>query len=235
MKLVKRAVILAGGKGTRLRPLTISTPKALVDINGVTLTEKLLDILKKFNVTKITLSVAYLSDKVKDYFGDGKKFGVEIDYVVENEPLGTAGPFILMKKTDETMIVMNGDNLFDIDFEEMERLHIKNNAACTIALKKVDDISHFGSVDVDEKTGKILAFREKRKEQIPGWISSGYYIIGPEIFDVLKDKKTAMLETDVFPVFAKKGSLYSFKSDALWFDTGTFDRLDDVRKNWKLS
>ena len=232
---VKKAVILAGGEGTRLRPLTLSTPKALLDVNGKTLTEHLFDILKRSGITEVVLSVCYLADKVKDYFKDGSRFGMRISYIEEKTPMGTAAPFILMKKTDEPMIVMNGDNLFDVDFEEMEKQHIKNKALATIALTKVDDISRFGSVEFDEDGKRILAFKEKQDKRIPGWISSGYYIMEPAVFDVVKGKKHAMLETDVFPVFAEQEKLYGFKDNGLWFDTGTFESYERVKKEWKLS
>jgi len=233
MKAVKKAIILAGGEGTRLRPLTLETPKALIDINGKTLTELLLDILKKFGVEDVVLSISYMADKVKEYFGDGEKFGMKITYAVEKNAMGTAGPFILLDKIDEPMIVMNGDNLFDVDFEAMEKQHIETGAFATIALTKVDDISRFGSAEYDDENKKINAFREKLDKKEEGWISSGYYILGPEVFDIVKGKTFAMLEKDVFPVFAEQGKLFGFKSEAQWFDTGTFESYERVKKEWK--
>lgn len=236
MKSIKKAIILAGGKGTRLSPLTLDTPKALIDINGKTLTEHLLDILKKFDIRDIILSVGYLSDNVKEYFGNGSRFGVKISYIEEKELLGTAGPFVIMNKTNmrinERMIVMNGDNLFDINFEEMEAHHIKNNALGTIALTQIDDISSFGSVEFG-KDGRIDLFREKRNEKVSGWISSGYYILEPAVFEILKGKDFAMLETDVFPLFAEQKRLYGYQGKGLWFDTGTFRRYENAIKQWK--
>ncbi len=102
----KKSIILAGGKGTRLRPLTYKIPKALIPVQGRTLTEHVLDILKKFGVKEIMLSVSYMADKIQDYFKDGSKFGVKIDYMKEEKPMGTAGPLILMEKLDETFIMI---------------------------------------------------------------------------------------------------------------------------------
>lgn len=229
----KKSIILAGGKGTRLRPLTYKIPKALIPVQGRTLTEHVLDVLKRFGVKEIILSVSYMADKVKDYFGDGSKFGVKIEYVKEEKPMGTAGPLILMEKLDDTFIMMNGDNLFNLDLKRMYELHNKNKATATIALTQIEDVSAFGVARLEGN--KILEFVEKpKKEDAPSnCISSGYYILEPDVFDLVKGKKFAMMETDVFPLLAKEGKLFGYKDKGQWFDTGTFEEYEMVKKKWK--
>ncbi len=230
---IKDAVIIAGGEGTRLRPLTLETPKALVDINGRTLTEHVLDVLAKYEVRNVVLGVGYLADKVKGYFGDGSGHDFRISYTLEEKPMGTAGPLILSPRFDSTFLMFNGDNLFNVDLERMYRLHKDNNAAATIALTSVRDVSRFGVVRMDGS--RIVEFVEKPKpEEAPSnLISSGYYMLEPEVCDMVSGREFAMMEKDVFPVLAKQGKLYGYHDKGQWFDTGTLESLDLVRRYWR--
>ena len=159
-----KAIILAGGKGTRLRPLTYEVPKALLPIHGKTLTEHIFDLLKRHGITEIFMSIGHLSEKIKNYFKDGKKFGVDINYLEEKEPLGTAGPLRLAKEDlTESFFVSNGDELKDINLDEMYEQHKQNNALVTIALTEVGDPSQYGVVRLKGK--KILEFVEKPKKK----------------------------------------------------------------------
>ena len=229
-----KAIILAGGLGTRLRPLTYSTPKALIPVQGKTLTEHVIDVLKKLEINDITLSISYMADKIKEYFGNGEKFNLNISYAIEKVPLGTAGPLILLPKIQETFVMVNGDNLFNLDFKKMLEQHKETKAALTIALTKVPDPSQFGVAKLENN--KILEFVEKPKENPPSnWINSGYYIIEPEVFDLVKGKEFAMMERYVFPELAKAGKLFGYKDDGQWFDTGTFENYERVKKEWNIT
>lgn len=225
-----------GGEGTRLRPLTYKIPKPLIPVQGKTLTEHVLDILKKYQIKDVIFSVAYKKEMIKNYFGNGEKFGVNISYVEEPEPLGTAGPLIIMnkqkKQLKERFFVINGDNLFDINLSEMLQFHINCKATVTIALSRVDDQRSYGKVEMENN--RIVEFKEKPKEKTAGYVNSGYYIFEPEVFELVKNKERAMIETDIFPILAKKRVLYGFKSNGLWFDTGTPERYEKVKKEWKL-
>ncbi|MBW2985478.1 nucleotidyltransferase family protein [Candidatus Woesearchaeota archaeon] len=228
-----KAVILAGGKGTRLRPLTYETPKALLPVHGKTLTEHLFDLFKRHGITEVFLSIGYLGEKIKDYFKDGKEFGVDIKYLEENEPLGTAGPLKLAKnELTESFLVSNGDELKDINLDEMYKQHKKNKALVTIALTKVEDPSQYGVAKLDGE--KILEFIEKPKkgEAPSNLINSGLYIIEPEIIDMIPDG-FAMLEKEVFPKLAKQGRLFGYAFSGQWFDTGNMERYDKALKEWK--
>jgi len=230
---VKKAVILAGGQGLRLRPLTLNTPKCLVEVHGKSLIEHLLDQYKKYGITKIYLAVGYLGDKMIDYFGDGSKFGVKITYFHEKEPLGTAGCLRFFKEyLDEPFFMQNGDNLIECDLEKMYKFHKKNKATGTIALWSVEDPSAYGVAEL--KGDKIVRFVEKpKKEEAPSHlINSGLYLLEPSVVDYV-NPGFSMMEKDVFPKLASEGKLYGFKYKGQWFDTGTLERLEEVRKKWK--
>ncbi len=229
----KKAVLLVGGTGTRLRPLTYEIPKALLPIHGKTLTEHLFDLFKKYDVNETIMAVGYLREKIIDYFGDGSKFGMKLKYIEEKEPLGTAGPIKLAKEMlNDTFIVSNGDELKDIDVEEMYKVHKENQASVTIALTTVEDPSQYGVARLSGS--KILEFVEKpKKEDAPSkLINSGFYIIEPEVIDMIPDG-FAMLEKEVFPKLAKQGKLFGFPFSGQWFDTGNIERYDKAIKKWK--
>jgi|OM-RGC.v1.007856230 NDP-sugar pyrophosphorylase family protein len=233
-KIPEKAVLLAGGKGTRLRPLTDTIPKALIDIHGKTITEHLFDLLKKYGIRDVTLSVGYIKDKIKDYFQDGSKFGVNISYIEETKALGTAGPLRLAKSSlKDSFICSNGDELKKINIPRMFRLHKRKNALVTIALTTVDDPTQYGVARLSGS--RILEFVEKpKKENAPSnLINSGFYIIEPEVLDMIPDNKFCMLEKDVFPKLAEQGRLRGFPFAGQWYDTGSMERLERARKLWK--
>ncbi len=231
-EIPKKAVILAGGKGTRLRPLTNNVPKALIDIHGRTITEHLFDLFKKYSIRDIILSVGYMKEKIIDYFGDGSKFGINLKYIEEKEPLGTAGPLRLAKNTlNESFIVSNGDELKKINIPRMFRLHKRKDALITIALTTVDDPSAYGVAKLDGS--RIIEFVEKpKKEEAPSnLINAGFYLIEPEVIDMIPNG-FAMFEKDVFPKLAKQGKVRGFPFSGQWFDTGSMERLKKAKKKW---
>ncbi len=231
-----KALILAGGKGTRLRPLTYKIPKGLIEIQGKTITEWLFDLLKKYGIRDVILSVSYLADKMRDYFTDGSKFGMNIDYVEEdpNKPLGTAGPLRLAKDMlTDSFIASNGDELKCINIPRMFRLHKRKNALVTIALTTVHDPTQYGVARLDGS--RILEFVEKpKKSEAPSnLINSGFYIIEPEVIEMIPKGKFCMLEKEIFPKLAREGRLRGFPFSGQWFDTGNFERLERAKKLWK--
>ncbi|MCG2717442.1 MAG: NTP transferase domain-containing protein, partial [Nanoarchaeota archaeon] len=219
----KQALILAGGEGTRLRPLTHEIPKPLIPLQSKPLLEYSLDLFKKFGIKDIYISIGFKGDKIKEHFGDGSKFGVKITYIEEDEPLGTAGPLRLAKRYIKgSFIVCNADELKDIDLVDMFLFHKDNNASATIALTSVDDTSKYGVAKI---TGnKILDFVEKpKKEDAPSkFINSGLYIFEPEIIDYIPEG-SAMLEKDVFPKLAREGKLFGYPFAGYWKPIGTME------------
>ncbi|HLC62024.1 MAG TPA: sugar phosphate nucleotidyltransferase [Candidatus Nanoarchaeia archaeon] len=229
----RKAVLLVGGKGTRLKPLTDKTPKALLEVHKKAVTEHIFDLLKKYGIRDIILCVGHLKDKIKDYFGDGSNFGVNIAYIEEDEPLGTAGPLKLAKKyLKGSFIVSNGDELKNINIPRMFRLHKRKDALATIALTTVEDPSHYGVARLDGS--RIIEFVEKpKKEEAPSnLINAGFYIMEPEVIDMIPNG-FSMLEKDVFPKLAKLGRLRGFPFAGQWFDIGTIERYKLAEKQWK--
>ncbi|MBN1779274.1 MAG: nucleotidyltransferase family protein [Candidatus Buchananbacteria bacterium] len=235
-----QAIILAGGEGTRLRPFTYEIPKGLMPVHGKPLNDHVLDILKKAGVTEALLSIGYLADRIKDYYQKNPYPDIAIDYLVEEDRMGTAGPLILMKRQgmvpSNHFIVVNGDNLYSLDLDVWKDFHFSNNGAATLALAEIDinEVSSRGVAKMDGS--KIIDFVEKPKvEEAPSnLINSGYYIFSPEVFDYIDEAKDfLMLEKDVFPALAKAGRLFGYKGQGQWFDTGTIERYDQVIKEWK--
>lgn len=231
--LPKKAVILCGGIGTRFRPITYEIPKALIPVHGKPIVEHLIELFKKYEIKDIILCVGYLKDRIKDYFGDGSRFGTRISYIEEEEALGTAGPIKKAKDMlKEPFFVTNGDELKDVNLADMYFTHRTQKAAITIALTTVQDPSHYGVADLCGS--RILRFIEKPpKEEAPSnFISSGLYIIEPHILSMIPDG-FSMLEKDVFPKIAAVSQLVGYPFSGQWFDTGNPERYERALKNWK--
>jgi len=227
-----KTVILAGGKGTRLRSIT-NMPKPLIEINGKNILEHLFDLLRKHTVAEVVLAVGYKADVIREYF-EKNSHGIQISYVEEEEPLGTAGCLNLLgSELNETFLMSNGDELKDFDVTEMVKFHRRNKALATIALWEVEDPSHYGVAKLD--LGRIQEFVEKpsKGKEPSKYINSGFYVLEPEIIDLIKDKKFAMMEKDVFPKLAEEGKLYGYKFEGQWFDIGTPERLEKAKREWR--
>lgn len=233
LNVPSKAVILAGGEGTRLRPLTYEIPKALLPIQGRTMTEHLFDLLKKYDIRDIILSIGHLGDKIKEYYGNGEAFGIHVTYVEENAPLGTAGPLRLCKPhLRGSFIVSNGDELKDINVPEMYKFHKQNKAAATIALTTVEDPSAYGVARLSGN--RILEFVEKppRDKAPSNLINSGFYILEEEVIDLIKDGFT-MLEKDIFPKLAQQGKLFGYPFSGQWLNTGNMELYERAIKEWR--
>jgi len=224
----KTAVILAGGKGTRLSPITHEIPKPLLPLQGKPLVEHTLDLLKKYGITEVILAIGYQGQKIKDYFGDGRKFGLHISYTEEEKPLGTAGPLHLLKdRLTETFLLCNADELKDIDLSEMFLFHKDTGALATIALTTVEDPSAFGVARL--QGNRIQEFIEKpKKGEAPSkLINSGLYILEPEILHFIP-KGFAMIEKDVFPQVALQKKLFGYPFSGYWKPIGTLQQYEEA-------
>ncbi len=229
----KTAIILAGGRGVRLQPITHELPKPLLPLHDKPLLQHIIELFRKYSIKNIIISIGYKGDKIRDAFGNGSKFGVNISYVEEEKPLGTAGPIKLARGfLNETFIACNADELKDIDLIDMFLAHKENRAAATIALTTVEDPSSYGVARL--QGNRILEFVEKpKREKAPSnLINAGLYIMEPEVTGYIPDG-FAMLEKDVFPKLAEEGKLYGYPFSGQWFDTGTLDRYEKAIKEWK--
>ena len=220
-----KALILLGGFGTRLRPLTCTTPKPLLSLVNRPALNYQIDLLKKHNVKEIIFCMGYMSDSFNKYYGTGKKFGVKLHYVYEKSPLGTGGAIKNAYKyvgNDLTYILI-GDTLTDIDLTQMLRVHQKNHSDITLALVRVKDPTVYGLVEVD-KNNRIERFLEK-----PSWdeitcntINAGIYLFNPEVYEYIPDNINYSVERELFPfLLSKKKKLMGFVSSGYWLDIGT--------------
>lgn len=222
-----KAVVLAGGEATRLRPLTCNTPKMMVPVLNRPFLEHLAEYLKKHGVTDIILAVGRLPGQVHDYVGGGSKLGVSITYSTEDSPLGTAGAVKNAGRfLDATFIVLNGDIYTDIDLSAMVRLHRRNAAIATLALTPVEDPALYGVVETGSR-GRITRFTEKpgHDEVATDMINAGIYILEPAILDYIAPRSFSMFERDVFPPLLEKGeAVFAYASRDYWIDIGTPDK-----------
>ncbi len=220
-----RAVILVGGFGTRLRPLTLDTPKQMLPMVGVTMLERVVAKLASHGVDDVVLSLGYRPDVFSKAFPDGTCAGVPIHYAVEPEPLDTAGAIGFAANDagiKDTFIAVNGDVLTDLDVTAQWAQHHATGAEGTIALTPVDDPSRFGVVPLDVD-GRVEAFIEKPE---PGtaptnWINAGTYVLEHSVLDRIEPGRKVSIEREIFPVMASEKTLYGFHSDAYWIDAGT--------------
>lgn len=236
-----QAVVLVGGFGTRLRPLTLSQPKQMLPVGRVTMLERVVAKLGSYGVDEVVLSLGYQPDAFMEEFPDGLCAGVKVRYAVEPEPLDTAGAIrfaAIEGGVAGRFVAVNGDVLTDLDVADLWARHEAFGGAATIALTPVEDPSRYGVVPLDEQ-GRVEAFIEKPE---PGtapsnWINAGTYVLEPEVLDRIPSGRKVSIEREVFPALVEEGSLYGVQSTAYWIDAGTpeaylqvhLDLLDGVR------
>lgn len=218
-----KGVILVGGEGTRLRPLTCNIPKPMVPIVNRPFLEHMLAHLRSHGIADVILALCYLPDRIQSYFGDGEGFGVKLIYAVEPSPRGTAGAVKNAEEhLDGTFFAFNGDVFTDLNLSAMLAFHRRVGAKATIALTPVEDPSPFGVVETDAN-GRVLRFIEKpKREEAPtNMINAGTYILEPEVLDYIPPDTFYMFERGLFPLLLEKGEpVYAYPSDAYWIDIG---------------
>src|SRR5919202_6945838 len=196
-----QALILAGGKSTRLRPLTVYTPKPVVPICNRPFLLYQIDTLRRAGITDITLSLSYQPDKIEQLLGDGSAYGVRLKYTVEPQPMGTAGAYKFAEELlRERTVVFNGDILTDLDLEAVIRQHVERQALATIVLTPVENPSAYGLVETEDD-GRIRRFLEKPKaEEITvDTINAGTYVLEPRVLDLIPEGENYSFEYGLFP------------------------------------
>jgi mannose-1-phosphate guanylyltransferase len=220
-----QALVLAGGEGTRLRPLTRTTPKPVLPLAGRPFLSFMLDWLRRHGVDDVILSCGFLSDGVKAVLGDIYK-GVRLRYVVEDEPLGTAGPVRLAYDQgllEERLVILNGDVLTDMDLGAELEQHERTGARVTLALIAVDDTSSYGVVDTDAE-GHVKAFLEKTEGEVPtNRVNAGAYVLERDVAELIPPGRAVSFERETFQELVGEG-LYGWLSEGYWMDIGTADR-----------
>jgi mannose-1-phosphate guanylyltransferase len=222
-----KAVVLVGGEGTRLRPLTLTAPKQMLPIVEQAMIERVLSHLANHGIDEAVLSLGYRPDAFTSAYPDGVIAGVRSTYAVEPSPLDTAGAIRFAAAfggVDDTFVVLNGDVLTDFDISGLVDFHRDRGAEGTIGLTPVDDPSSFGVVPTDPD-GKVTAFIEKppRDEAPTNLINAGIYIFEPSVLDRIAPDVRVSIERETFPAMVSDGTLYARGSEAYWLDTGTPD------------
>lgn len=231
--MIRKALIMAGGFGTRMQALTKNTAKPMLPLQGKPVLQHAIEFCKRNDIHEISISIHYFGDQIKKFCGDGKKFGVRIIYVEEKEPLGTAGALRLHKDwLDQPFLMLNADDLCAVDLKKMYAQHTKTSAYGTLALTQVQDPSQYGVVALDGK--RIVKFVEKpKKEDAPSkYISAGLYILEPDAVKLVPEG-FCMVEKYLFPKLAEQGRLFGFSFKGQWFDVGTPETLKKAEKEWK--
>ena len=219
-----QAVVLVGGEGTRLRPLTLETPKPMVPVMNMPFLERTLRRLKEAGIDDVILPAGYLPEAITSYFGDGSRLGMRLRYVIEETPLGTAGA---LKNVEQYItgpfFVLNGDVLTSLDLRAMMADHQRTGGLATIHLIRVEDPSPFGAV-VHDASGRIEAFIEKPK---PGQsptdeVNAGTYLLEREVLDAIPAGRKVSIERETFPALIAAGRpLYAYTTDDYWIDLGS--------------
>jgi len=212
------AVILAGGKGTRLAPYTTTLPKPLVPVGEKPILEIILKQLSDHNVKNIVMAVNHMAQLIQAFFGDGGRYGVDINYSLEDKPLGTVAPLKLIDGLPDNFFVMNGDVLTDIDYKDLFEEHILSGALLTVATYK--RISHidYGVIEIDEETKNIKGFHEKPNKEFD--VSMGVYVFNKNVLDLVPYNKSYGFDDLVLKLLELKKDINTFEHKGYWLDIG---------------
>lgn len=229
-----KALFLAGGMGTRLKPLTDHLPKPMVPIMGVPLLERSIKELKRCGVNEIVLSTCYKSDCIESHFDADSRSGLKIHCVCEERPLGTGGAIKNCQKYfDDTFLIFNSDILSNIDLKKLVEFHKEKAADVTIAATKVENPSSYGVIEYNPDE-YIVSFTEKPKpgEEKSNYINAGIYVFEPRVLDLIPPDQVVSIERDIFPLMLKKGfKLAVFRGDSYWIDIGTPQKYMQVHND----
>lgn len=225
-----QALILAGGFGTRLRPLTLNTPKPALSLVNRPILSYQLELIKRAGITDVILSLNYQPDKIQEAMGDGSAYGVKITYVVEPMPLGTAGAVGYARDLiDRPTVILNGDNLINLDLSAVINAHKTRNAAATIVLQTLENPVGYGLVAVDDDL-RVLNFLEKPSLEDLSTIktrtvNAGTYILEPDVLNLIPQDEVFSFEYGVFPKMLERGDrFFGFPDDSYWLDVGNPER-----------
>ncbi|HLC59309.1 MAG TPA: nucleotidyltransferase family protein [archaeon] len=228
-----KAVILCGGEGTRMRPLTLSTPKPMLPLGYRPMIEHTMTYFKNQGIYNFVLAIGYLGEHIIKYFNDGSAHGMNVEYSTEHKALGTAGAVKNAEKfLHSPFLVVNGDVIFrTLNVKEALQFHKESNALVTIVTNKVNDAKRFGLVESDS-TGKVTGFVEKPKYATSGWINAGLYIIEPDVLEMIKSGDKVSMEAEIFPKLVEQGKLFDYKYNGYWMDIGMPEDYEKAQRDF---
>jgi len=232
-----KAVILVGGLGTRLQPLTNSIPKSVIPVLNRPFMEYTFAYLKSHGIEDIILTLNYLPEVIRGYFGDGNDAGVRLTYCYEKEPMGTAGAVKNAEEyLDGTFLVLNGDVFTDLDLTDLIACHRKNQSKATISMQWVENPSAFGVVETDTEN-RVKCFIEKPPpgEETTNWINAGIYVLEPEVLKYVPENTHHMFERGLFPLIVDEDEpVYGYEFRGYWMDTGTLEYYHKLSRDLLL-
>jgi len=221
-----KVILMVGGLGTRLRPLTETTPKPMLNVGGKPILQTIIERFRDYGFKNIILCVNYKADIIKEYFGNGSKFGVNIDYVIEHKRMGTAGALSLLKeKPKEPFFVMNGDILTSINFEHMLEYHLEHNSSATMAVREYDFQVPFGVVKMENN--EIKAIEEKPVYKF--FVSAGIYMLNPECIDYIPKNEFYDMPTLFEDLINNNKKTFSFPIREYWLDIGRIEEYEKAQ------
>lgn len=219
-----KVILMVGGLGTRLRPLTENTPKPMLKVGNKPILQTIVEKFAEYGYTNIIMCVNYKSHMIQDYFGDGKEFGVNIEYVLENHRMGTAGALSLLKdKPNEPFFVMNGDLLTNVNFEHLHNYHLSNNSLGTMCVREYDFQVPYGVVNISNS--KITSIEEKPTHKF--FVSAGIYMLSPEVLDYIPQNQFYDMPTLFEKIISEGKNTISFPLREYWLDIG---RIEEYKK-----
>lgn len=219
-----KVILMVGGLGTRLRPLTENTPKPMLKVGDKPILQTIVEKFAEYGYTNIIMCVNYKSHIIQDYFGDGSSFGVNIEYILENDRMGTAGALsLLQNKPLEPFFVMNGDLLTNVNFEHLQDYHLANNSLATMCVREYDFQIPYGVVNVQES--EIISIEEKPIQKF--FVSAGIYMLSPEVLEFIPKDKFYDMPTLFNELINSKKNIISFPLREYWLDIG---RIDEYKK-----
>lgn len=219
-----KVILMVGGLGTRLRPLTDNTPKPMLKVGNKPILQTIVEKFAEYGYTNIIMCVNYKSHVIQDYFGDGKEFGVNIEYILEEQRMGTAGALsLLTQKPIEPFFVMNGDLLTNVNFEHLHDFHLSNNSMGTMCVREYDFQVPYGVVNI--KNSKILSIEEKPTHKF--FVSAGIYMLSPEILEYIPQNQFYDMPTLFEKIINENKNAISFPLREYWLDIG---RIEEYKK-----
>ena len=224
------AVIMAGGKGTRIASVDRTVPKPMLPVAGKPVLQHQIECLHRQGCTKIVLAVGYLGEQIETFFGDGGQFGVEISYIRETVPLGTAGALYYLKdKVKEDFLLLNGDLIFDVDLQRLLDFHKQRGAVVTLLAHPNDHPYDSGVLQTDED-GRVCRWltKEDRREWYQNCVNAGIHILSPKVLDRIPAVQKTDLDRDVLKPLLSDGKVYAYRTPEYIKDMGTPERIREV-------
>jgi len=230
-----RAVIMAGGKGTRVASVNNALPKPMLPICGKPVLQHQVECLQRQGITEITLAIGHLGEQISGYLGDGRKFGVQIDYIQEKDPLGTAGAlYYLMDKAEDDFFLINGDLIFDVDLQRLMAFHKCKGAAVTL-LTHPNDHPYDSGIILADREGKVTGWLTKEEER--GWyhnlVNAGIHVISPTLLEKMDAPKKTDLDREMIKPLIPEGKVFAYRSPEYVKDMGTPERISQVEHDLK--